>query len=116
MDEWMKISRWFEMCLCVNNRDSVTKDALQHQLGIKGFRETNGWMINKRERCFLAESGSCGQRHLVPGHATSLGADPALGGRHGGAAAPLRGVRKHSGPEHEEDVPEPLHHRHATHR
>lgn len=72
--------------------------------------------VTLNSRCFLTESGPCGQRHPVSRHTPALGADPALGRWHGGAAATLRGLRKHSGTEHEEDLPEPLHHRHTTHR
>jgi len=67
-------------------------------------------------RCFPTESGPCGQRHPVSRDTDTLGADPALGGWHRGATAPLRGIRKHAGTEHEEDLPQPLHHRHTAHR
>lgn len=66
--------------------------------------------------CFLTESGPSGQRHPVSRHTAALGADPAHGGRYGGTPAPLRGICKHAGAEHEEDLPQPLHHCHTKHR
>lgn len=72
--------------------------------------------VTLNSRCFLTESGPRGQRRPVPRHTAALGADPAHGGRHSCSAAPLRGVRKHAGAEHEEDLPESLHHCYSKHR
>lgn len=70
--------------------------------------------LTPTSRCLLTEPGPREQRHPVSRHAAALGAHPALRGRHGGAAAPLRGVHQHAGREHEEDLPQPLHLRHAA--